>query len=243
VSESFARKMWPNQDPLGRRIYTGRRADTLGTTVVGVVEETRMFSMTGENPMVLYVPHAQEGDPGDGQAMVLRTTGDPAALIAAVRSLVQEIDPRVAIARPGTMEEVVKTALAEPLRLRFFLMLFAGLALVLGAVGVYGVVSYSVARRRGEFGIRMALGAAPGSVLGHVIARGMLPVVIGVGAGIAGSIALSRLLGRFLYEIAPTDPASLASAGVALLAAGVLAALVPAWRAGKVSPVEALRAE
>jgi ABC-type antimicrobial peptide transport system permease subunit len=110
-------------------------------------------------------------------------------------------------------------------------------------VGVYGVVSYSVARRRGEFGIRMALGAAPGKVLGHVVARGMLPVALGVGAGIAGSLALSRLLGRFLYEIAPTDPASLAAAGVALLSAGVLAALVPAWRAGKVSPVEALRAE
>ena len=141
------------------------------------------------------------------------------------------------------MKEVVETALAEPLRLRFFLMLFGALALVLGTVGVYGVVSYSVARRRGEFGIRMALGAAPGKVLGHVIARGMLPVAIGVGAGLVGSIALSRLLGRFLYEVAPTDPASLASAGVALLAAGVLAALVPAWRAGKVSPVEALRAE
>jgi len=243
ISESFARKMWPNQDPLGRRIYSGVAGDTSGLTIVGVAEETRMFSMTGENPMVFFLPQEQVSDPGEGLVLVLRSTGDPGALIAAVRGLVRELDPRVAIARPGTMDDVVKTALAEPLRLRFFLMLFGGLALVLGAVGVYGVVSYSVARRRGEFGIRMALGAAPGSVLGHVIARGMLPVAIGVGVGIAGSIALSRLLGRFLYEIAPTDPASLASAGVALLAAGVLAALVPAWRAGKVSPVEALRAE
>ncbi len=243
VSESFARKMWPNQDPLGRRIYAGFTGDTAGLTIVGVVEETRMFSMTGENPMVMYLPHEQTRDPGEGQVLVLRATGDPGAVIAGVRALVRELDSRVAVARPGTMDEVVKTALAEPLRLRFFLMLFAGLALVLGTVGVYGVVSYSVARRRGEFGIRMALGAAPGKVLGHVIARGMLPVVIGVGAGIAGSVALSRLLTRFLYEVAPTDPASLASAGVALLAAGVLAALVPAYRAGKVSPVEALRAE
>lgn len=243
ISESFARKMWPNQDPLGRRIYSSVAGDTSGITIVGVVEETRMFSMTGENPMVFYLPQEQVDDPGEGLALVLRATGDPGVVIAGVRGLVRELDTRVAIARPGTMDDVVKTALAEPLRLRFFLMLFAGLALVLGAVGVYGVVSYSVARRRGEFGIRMALGAAPGSVLGHVIARGMLPVALGVGAGMAGSIALSRLLGRFLYEIAPTDPASLASAGAALLAAGVLAALVPAWRAGKVSPVEALRAE
>jgi ABC-type antimicrobial peptide transport system permease subunit len=210
---------------------------------LGVVEETRMFRMTGENPIVYFVPWEQTRDPGAGQILVLRTAGDPAALIAGVRSLVRELDSRMAIARPGTMEEMVKTALAEPLRLRFYLGLFGGLALVLGTVGVYGVVSYSVARRRGEFGIRMALGAAPGKVLGHVVARGMLPVAIGVGAGIAGSLALSRLLTRFLYDIAPTDPASLVAAGVALLSAGVLAALVPAWRAGKVSPVEALRAE
>lgn len=243
VSESLARKMWPNQDPLGRRVYSGVAGDTSGLTVIGVVEETRMFSMTGENPMVLYLAHEQVRDPGEGMVMVLRATGDPGAVIAGVRGLVRELDPRVAVARPGTMEDVVKTALAEPLRLRFFLMLFAGLALVLGAVGVYGVVSYSVARRRGEFGIRMALGAAPGTVLTLVIARGMLPVAIGVGAGIVGAVALSRLLGRFLYEIAPTDPVSLASAGAALLAAGILAALIPALRAGRVSPVEALRSE
>ena len=243
ISESFARKMWPNQDPLGRHIWSGVAGDTSALTVVGVVEETRMFSMTGENPMVFFLAHEQVRDPGEGIVLVLRTSGEPGAVIAGVQGLVRELDPRVAVARAGTMDEVVRSALAEPLRLRFFLTLFGGLALVLGTVGVYGVVSYSVARRRGEFGIRMALGAAPGKVLGHVVARGMLPVAIGVGAGIAGSIALSRLLGRFLYEIAPTDPASLIAAGLALLAAGVLAAIVPAWRAGKVSPVEALRAE
>ena len=243
ISEGFARKMWPNLDPLGRHIWSGVAGDTSALTVVGVVEETRMFSMTGENPMTIYLAHEQVRDPGEGIVLVLRTKSDPGAVIAGVRGLVREMDPRVAVDRGGTMDDVVKTALAEPLRLRFFLTLFGGLALVLGTVGVYGVVSYSVARRRGEFGIRMALGAAPGKVLGHVVARGMLPVALGVGAGIAGSLALSRLLGRFLYEIAPTDPASLSMAGLALLSAGVLAALVPAWRAGKVSPVEALRAE
>jgi putative ABC transport system permease protein len=243
ISEGFARKMWPNQDPLGRHIWSGVAGDTSALTVVGVVEETRMFSMTGENPMVTYLAHEQVRDPGEGITLVLRTSGEPGAVIAGVRGLVRELDPRVAVARPGTMEDVVKTALAEPLRLRFFLTLFGGLALVLGTVGVYGVVSYSVARRRGEFGIRMALGAAPGKVLSHVVVRGMLPVAIGVGVGIAGAIAMSRILGRFLYEVAPTDAVSLGASGIALLTAGVLAALVPAWRAGKVSPVEALRAE
>jgi ABC-type antimicrobial peptide transport system permease subunit len=217
--------------------------DSTWLTVVGVVEETRMFSMTGENPIVMYLPYEQSGFPGEGQVLAMRTDADPGAVIAAVRRLVREVDSRVAVARPGSMEDVVRTALAEPLRLRFFLMLFAGLALVLGTVGVYGVVSYAVTRRRAEFGIRMALGAAPGRVLADVVRGGMAPVAIGVLAGLLGAIGLSRLVGRFLYDVAPTDPLSLALAGAALLGAGVLAALLPGWRAGQVSPVEALRAE
>jgi predicted permease len=243
VSESFARKMWPGQHPLGQRIRTGFMGDTTWLNVVGVVEETRMFTMTGENPIVMYLPWEQTGFPGEGQVLAMRTDADPAAVIAAVRRVVRELDRRVAVARPGSMEDVVRTALAEPLRLRFFLMLFAGLALVLGTVGVYGVVSYAVTRRRPEFGIRIALGAAPGRVLAEVVRGGMAPVAIGVAAGLLGAIGLSRLLGRFLYDVAPTDPLSLALAGAALLGAGVLAALLPGWRAGQVSPVEALRAE
>ena len=243
VSESFARKMWPGQDPLGRRIRTGFMGDTTWLNVVGVVEETRMFTMTGENPIVMYLPWEQSGFPGEGQVLAIRTEADPTAVIAAVRRAVRELDRRVAVARPGSMEEVVRTALAEPLRLRFFLMLFAGLALVLGTVGVYGVVSYAVTRRRPEFGIRIALGAAPARVLAEVVRGGMAPVGIGVAAGLLGAVGLSRVLGRFLYDVAPTDPASLALAGAALLGAGALAALLPGWRAGQVSPVEALRAE
>jgi ABC-type antimicrobial peptide transport system permease subunit len=235
--------MWNTEDPIGRRIRTGFAGDTAWLNVVGVVEETRMITMTGENPMAMYLPWEQSGFPGEGQVLVIQTDAPTSRIVPAVRRIVQELDPRVAIVRPGTMDEVVKTALAEPLRLRFFLMLFGALALVLGTVGVYGVVSYSVTRRRGEFGVRMALGAAPGRVLGEVVRRGMLPVAIGVGAGLAGAVGLSRLLGRFLYQIAPTDPVSLGLAAVALLGAGVLAALLPGWRAGQVSPVEALRAE
>ena len=243
VSESFARKMWPGQDPLGQRIRTGFMGDTTWLNVVGVVEETRMFTMTGENPIVMYLPWEQTGFPGEGQVLAMRTDADPGLVITAVRRVVRELDRRVAVARPGSMDEVVRTALAEPLRLRFFLMLFGGLALVLGTVGVYGVVSYAVTRRRPEFGIRIALGAAPARVLAEVVRGGMAPVAIGVTAGLLGAIGLSRLLGRFLYEVAPTDPASLALAGAALLGAGALAALLPGWRAGQVNPVEALRAE
>jgi len=153
------------------------------------------------------------------------------------------LDKSIAVARAGTLDDAVDAALAEPLRLRFFLGLLAGLALLLGAVGVYGVVSYAVARRRAEFGIRMALGAAPGNVLTMVVWSGMLPVVTGAAAGILASIALARVVRGFLYQTSATDALSLTAAASTVLLAGVVAALVPAWRAGSVSPVEALRSD
>ena len=117
------------------------------------------------------------------------------------------------------------------------------MALLLGTVGVYGVVSYAVARRRAEFGIRMALGAAPGAVLALVVRSGMLPVVTGTLAGVLASLGLSQAVRGFLYETSATDTLSLAAAATSVLLAGVLAALVPAWRAGSVSPIEALRSD
>jgi len=203
-----------------------------------------MTSIMGENPLTLIVPHVQmPWGLNGGAVLVVRGTTNPASLITAIRSVVAEIDGTVAIARTGTMESVINTALSEPLQLRFFLGLFAGLALILGAVGVYGVVSYAVMRRRAEFGIRMALGAAPGRVLALVVRTGMLPVLLGAVVGVVASIGLSRAVRGFLYEISPTDALSLMAAASTVLLAGVVAAVVPAWRAGSVSPVEALRSD
>jgi ABC-type antimicrobial peptide transport system permease subunit len=139
------------------------------------------------------------------------------------------------------MDQAVAGSMAEPLQLRFFLSLFGGLALLLGVVGVYSVVSYSVARRQTEFGVRMALGATPRQVLKQVMGRGLLPVVLGTVAGIGGAIALAGAAGRFLYGVTATDPLSIGLAAVALLLSGSVAAMVPAWRAARVSPVESLR--
>jgi ABC-type antimicrobial peptide transport system permease subunit len=141
------------------------------------------------------------------------------------------------------MEAVVDDAMAAPLRLRFFLGLFALLGLVLGTVGVYGVVSYSVSRRKAEFGIRMALGAEPNALLGTVIRGGMMPVVGGIVAGIAASALLSGVLASFLFGVEPMDLASFGAASGVLLATGIAAAAIPGIRASRTDPVEALRAE
>jgi putative ABC transport system permease protein len=241
VSESFARSMWPGRDPIGRRVQSGVTGDAW-LTVVGVAEEARVFSMTGPNPMVLYLPLAQMPS-FDSQALLIRARGDLGPIPALVRQVVRERAPDVAVGRVTTMDQVLRQALAEPIRLRFFLSLFAALALALGGVGVYGVVSYSVTRRRTEFGVRMALGAEPGRVVREVVRGALAPVVAGIGAGLVLTLLVSRLVAGLLYGIAPTDPLSLGLAGGALLTAGTLAALLPGLRAGRTSPIASLRSD
>jgi putative ABC transport system permease protein len=242
VSESFARRIWPNESTIGKRVAFGGTEAPL-RTIVGVVEEVKMTNLLGETPFVLYLPLAQFPGARSGGVVVARTSTDMGATLASIRSVVAELDKGAAIARSSTMDAVINTALAEPLRLRFFLGLLGSLALLLGAVGVYGVVSYAVARRRAEFGIRMALGAAPTNVLAHVVRGGMLPVVLGTSVGVLASLGLSRVVRGFLFETSPTDALSLMMAASTVLMAGVLAAVVPAWRAGRVSPVESLRSD
>jgi ABC-type antimicrobial peptide transport system permease subunit len=141
------------------------------------------------------------------------------------------------------MDQVLSTALAQPLRLRFFLSLFGALALALGGIGVYGVVSYAVTRRRAEYAVRVALGASPGRVLGEVFRRGLAPVALGTVVGVVAALALARLLAGLLFGIEPTDPVSIGAAAALLLLAGAVAALAPAVRAGRTNPASALRSE
>ena len=241
VSAAFAARMWPDRDPIGRRVQH-RFSDTpTWVTIVGVAEETRMTRMTGENPNVLYVPLAQSAAP-EGSALIVKGAGG-APPLAAVQAVVRALDSRVAIGRVTTLDAIVAGAVAEPLRLRFFLTVLGALALVIGAVGIYSVVSYSVTRRRAEFGVRLALGAAPRRILAEVVRSGLTPVMLGVVGGLAGALALGSTVGRFLYGVAPIDAVSLTVAAAALLAAGLLAAVVPGLRAGRTDPVTALRAD
>jgi predicted permease len=241
VSASFATSMWPGRSPIGRRLQHAFRDGAQWVTVVGVAEETRMTRMTGDNPLVLYVPIAQ-ADPPESPVLVVRGAGG-APPLPAIRAAVRDLDNRIALARITTLDAVVAAAVAEPLRLRFFLSVLGALALVIGVVGIYSVVSYSVTRRRTEFGVRMALGASPARIVGDVLGSGLLPVAVGVVAGIGGTLALGSTVSRFIYGVGATDAASLAVGALALLGAGAVAALVPAARAGRTDPLSALRAD
>jgi ABC-type antimicrobial peptide transport system permease subunit len=174
---------------------------------------------------------------------MLKTARPLDQVVTEVRGILREVDSRAAVARVTTMDDVVAGAMAEPLQLRFFLSLFGGLALVLGVVGVYSVVSYSVARRQTEFGVRLALGATPSQVLRQVVTRGLYPVAAGTAVGIGAALALARVASGFLFGVSATDPLSIGLAALALLVSGSLAAVVPAWRAARVSPVESLRSD
>jgi putative ABC transport system permease protein len=243
VNESFAKQMWPGQSALGKHVTSAYTGTSISRTVVGVIREAKLTTVTGPAPAAMFVPLEQHASATAGGVLVVRVAGNPTGVVREVRRIVAGLDPQVAVTRVETMQEVVDGSLAQPIQLRFFLTLFAMLALVLGAVGVYGVVSYAVERRRAEFGVRLALGASPSRVRRDVLWGGLTPVLIGIAAGIGMALGLAQALNRFLYGVSPNDPASFGVAVSALLFAGVMAALVPAARAARTDPMAALRAD
>ncbi|MCH7992531.1 MAG: FtsX-like permease family protein [Gemmatimonadetes bacterium] len=241
VNEALARAMWPGESALGRRVGATRWGGMF--EVVGVIRDVAVHDLISEVPMAGYYAWQQVQTEVDSGVLVIETSLDPTSLASAVRQIVADVDSRGVVGNVATMEQVVDDGMSENLRLRFFLMLFSGLGLVLGTVGVYGVVSYTAEQRRAEFGIRMALGAQPMILLRDLLGVGMLPVVAGTLAGVVVSLGVSRALSSFLFDVAPTDPISFAAAAGILLGAGILAALVPAIRASRRDPAVALRAE
>ena len=240
VNQTFARRIWGEESPIGKTYSTG----FVGSVqIVGVIRDMAVTDLVGDPPMAGYYAWDQSMRGSAYAVLMAKTSGDPSALSAPIRAIVQELDRRSAIGRIETLDDALDTKMAEPLRLRFFLGLFSLLGLVLGTVGVYGVVSYSVERRQAEFGIRMALGAEPRRLLGTVVRDGMLPVLLGVIGGTIVAIALSKALAGFLFGVEPTDPASLLFAAGTLCGAGVIAALIPAVRASTARPAVALRGE
>ncbi|HEX8501471.1 MAG TPA: ABC transporter permease [Pyrinomonadaceae bacterium] len=243
INEALARKHFPGQEPLGRRLaLSPDDGKTVEREIVGVVGNVRFEAFNADEVPEFYVPFEQA--PSAVSEVVVRAKGeDAAALSASVRGALKGVDPNLLIWETRTMDELVGRWTA-PQRFNVALLgLFAALALLLAAVGIYGVMSYTVTQRTHEIGIRMALGARGRDVLTMVVRQGMLLTLAGLGLGLVGSLALTRLMSGLLYGVSPTDPLVFAAVSLLLAAVALVSCLVPARRATKVDPMVALRYE
>jgi predicted permease len=244
VNESLVRQMWPGASGLGKRIrFRGMDAhNETWMTIVGVVRDARQIALDAAPVPEVYVSYRQRPDRASSMSVVVRTRVAPQSLAAAVREAVRAQGSDVSVTI-GTMEERVARSVADRRFVMLVLTAFGVVALLLAAVGIYGVLSYSVARRSKEIGVRVALGARPSAVLGMVVADSMRPVIWGTIAGVAGALALTRVLRGLVYGVGVTDPFAFGVATATLIVVAVAASLVPARRASKVDPIVALRAE
>ena len=243
ISESLQRRLWPRDAPVAVLGRTLRQGDVAGPliTVAGVVEDVRPGALDRESPPLIYRPYDQWAS--GPMTLVVRTAREPAELVPAARAAIRKMDPNLPIPDIRTLKEIVSASVAERRFQMILTSLFGLVALLLGAVGVYGVVSYSVACRTRDIGLRIALGAMRSDVMRWVFAKGMLPVLIGLFAGLAGAIAIARAARSLLFGITPTDPLSLGAVIAVLLLASGLACYLPARRAAALDPITALRHE
>jgi predicted permease len=245
VNRRFAEEFWPGEDPTGKRLKIGPvDSPNPWLTVVGVVGDVRQAGLYGEVRRDLYAPYAQDRRgfiaPRD---LVLRTKGDATSVAGAVRQAVWSVDKDQPISNVRTMDQVFAAAISRERFQALLLGLFAALALVLACVGLYGVISYAVAQRTHEIGVRMALGAKPGDVLRLVIRQGMVLTFAGLVVGIAVGVVATRVLSEMLYGVTATDPVTFIGVPVLLLVVAFLACYIPARRATRIDPLVALRYE
>jgi putative ABC transport system permease protein len=237
VNETLARALWPDRNPLGNRITLGFEEQT-PHTIVGVVKDVRHFGLQSAAAPEVYVSYLQH--PTSAMTVVLRTTDDPARLRTSLAEQVRSLDPELPISRVEGLESRVAQSIAQPRLRTELLLLFALLALALAAVGVFGVISYSVVRRTREIGVRMALGAGRSEVLRLVLGQTLAYAGAGLALGLAAALALTRLLASLLFEVGHTDPAIFAASAAVLLAVAGLAGYLPARQASRLEPLDAL---
>ena len=251
INQTMARRYWPDESPLGKRVTLDYVPNEPSREVVGVVGDIRLSRQSRQTPPMVYVPHLQQTarwlGPGwnarSGMYFILRTTGDPMSLVPAVRRALAEVDPNKPASNIRTVEQLLDQQI-QYVRLYVLLLgIFGAVAAVLAAIGIYGVMAYSVAERTREIGIRMALGAGSRDVLALVVRQALLLVGIGLAIGLAGSLALTRLIKSALYEVTATDPATFTAVSLFLVAVAVTACLIPTRRAVEVDPTVALRYE
>ena len=242
LSNSTAKKLFPNESPIGHQILFGTdNGNGLAAEVIGVVGDVRSRELSKANDVEFYRPWPQRSAPFLN--ILIRSATKPGATAGIVRSALNNIDNALPILQPNTLDAIVSQSLGQQRLTMTLLGVFAGIALLLAVVGIYGAVAYSVEQRTGEIGVRMALGAQAIDVLRLVVRQGMTPVVLGLIIGLAGTFAAGRLLAAQLYQISPHDPFLLGAATIVLATAALLACLIPARRATLVDPIQALRTE
>ncbi len=239
ISQTGAKKVFPNENPIGKTLLVTSLA--VPAEIVGIVGDIRSQRVKEEPGMEFYRPWAQENFPFVNVVVLSNLKVD--AVTKLVQSALAKVDPRLAIALPQTMDAVVAQALGQARLMMWLLGIFAGVALLLASIGIYGAVAYTVEQRTGEIGVRMALGAQTRDVLRLVVNQGMKPVVIGLAIGIVSAFALGRLIASQLYKVSSYNPALLGGATVLLAAIALVACLLPARRASMVDPIQALRTE
>ena len=245
LTESAARQYFPNEDPIGKTIKLGwgrgQGKPRAGGEVVGIVGDIKDAGLNEPNPPQLYMPYRQW--PVDSMSVVMKTTTPPETLGSAVRQEVHAIDPNLPVSNIGSLEQIISESISQP---RFYMTLlgvFATVALMLAAIGIFGVLSYAVSQRTREIGIRMALGAPGRTVVNLIVRQAMLLVVSGVAAGTIAALFLSQTITKMLFGVTPTDPVTFAGVAAVLVAVALFAAYLPARRATRVDPIIALRAE
>ncbi|HEX7061723.1 MAG TPA: ABC transporter permease [Woeseiaceae bacterium] len=248
LSESTAKRYWPGGNPLGQRILLGGGAGPGWVTVVGIVRDVRHAAFDAPPRAQMYLAHAQfrfwdSGGPVRGMTLTVRTPGEPAALTSSMREAVAALDPALPLGEFRTMQQVVSDSLARPRLMSSLLAVFASVALVMGAVGIYGVMAWLVGRRTRELGIRVALGARARDVAGLVLKQSLVLTAAGVAFGLLLAALLTRSLAGLLFGVTPLDPPTFIGVSAALAAVAVLAAWIPARRAMRVDPGSVLRQE
>jgi putative ABC transport system permease protein len=238
VSRATARTFWGDEDPIGRIVR--RVADARDFTVVGVVGDVRSTTLNRESPALYYSSGAVTWPLMD---IVVRTAGDAAPVMAAIRQKVRDLDPELPLSNVRPMIEWVSTSAAQPRLNATLLGVFAGVALLVAAIGTYGVLAYSVSQRTKELGLRMALGAGRGGILGLVVREGMAVGMAGIAAGVVAAVVLSRALSALVFGVSVWDPWTYAGAAAVLMLVALASCAVPALRASRVDPMEALRLE
>jgi predicted permease len=249
ISAALARRFWPNEDPLGKHL-TLTFFPGIPREIVGIVGDVKVDSLNETRPVDTIYVAASQLTPAVGEAfrsfgltLTVRTKSDPHGAVSAVTDAIHQVGPDIPVTDVLSMDDVIAQSMSPQRFNMLLLAAFAGLALLLAAVGIYGVLSYSVRRRVREIGIRMALGASQSNILRLVVGDGMKPILIGVAIGLTAAVALSRFMASLVFGVPPTDPLPFTVVALLLVVVGIVANTLPAYRATRVEPVRTLREE